>query len=259
MKHKFSKASIVVLSIITVAIFTVIIKNVIIEHKITQKLNSLSMVTKSVNCSGTIDTSCVVSSSKLTNIPILKSFDFTIDKLFFNNPRVLAKIKKDSRMDDRDEFLIRINDAKFVSKISNNSIDIFSYVTVKKMPNRLLIRLKKSSIVIKKESKGYRVMLDIDHDEINNLLYNIYKLEYLELKESSNSIIASGFNMSLGVNSSELIKKEEFLKHSLPMFIELLTSEIESNNWFINKSYADLLNKILNDLFKLNGKKEYTI
>ena len=141
----------------------------------------------------------------------------------------------------------------------NNPIYIHFYKELNGLKS--MIKIDKNIFYIKglKDVNKYNLSININHKSIESILYELYKLKFLETKQTDNKEIAKGINLSFGVVSYNVIPKDKFIKTAMPRFIDLFISEIESNDNFTKYNQNNQLSIILNDILTKNGKFNYTI
>lgn len=259
MRNKFVKITIVVF---TAMVIIFLFKNTLIELFIGQKLATKNIYTNNISCKGFYNISCNIEnlSTQLDNN--ITKFNINIDEIILNN--LINIYKNYDKKDLNNEFTITISN--LIVKDNKNAFNRLSnpiFVHIYKKNNNVesMIKIDKNIFDFKglKNDDKYNLLMTVSHKSMENILYELYKLKFLETKQTDNKEIAKGINLSFGVSSYDVISKNKFIKKSMPRFIDLFISEIESNDIFNRYNQNNQLSIVLNDLLTKSGKFNYII
>jgi len=253
-----------------------LLKNIYVEKQIRDELNIYSINTVGeVDCKGFVQLECMVHS-----IHILKGlssdvkYTIDIDEISVSNFNILNQ----KNIFDNN---LKLNFKNIYINDSNNSLNRLSKpISIKSaliVENKgyLEFSLKHSDLNIDanltfedrdfyktKVFSSLLVSLESKNDIVKEIVYELYKLKFLEKREKDGVELSRGINRSLGVDTDNVIPKKIFLEEPYRIVSMLLIAEIEildivykyNENEDISQFLRDVLTK--NGVHRLNIKAE---
>ncbi len=236
------------------------LKNIYIENRIIDKLKKIEYI----ECSGLLNITC-----NLENFILEQNL---------SNTFYTADIKKmkivDLNLLNRDAKLIfkniKISDSKGIFKQIAKMIDLnisLSHKKIKTLNISLFTQdlILNSSFDFKKDDININNFLscNIEIESKNNcikkILYELYKIKLLEVKEQEGDDSSLGINRSMGIDKIEPMSLKEFLGEAYDIFLMLLISEIEIQDIVIEYNTDGKITDFLNKIFREDRKNKISI
>jgi len=250
--------------VIVAAVSLMLFKNYFLQYLIEEHLAHDGIQVQSIDCDGLYNIDC-----KLHYIKFLYNHDATRYKLSMEALEVQNFIAfYDSYIRKRypyNEFAIHINHL-----VLDDNQNVFEELS-KPIELRLKvnhadfeIELKTQNVTIKAESldkslNEYKLYTDVQNNSLKSILYELYKLMYVEIKQMDGDAFAKGVNISFGIDSDVLIAKDKFINDAMPRLIELIVSEVEILDIFNQYNHNNKLSDVLQKILASEGKNEYSI
>jgi hypothetical protein len=204
-----------------------IYKNGLIEREI--KKNSPLLPSTNIDCSGYLRVEC-----NIDNIELLLD-----DEMDFEIPYALLPQKAKLKMD-----------------ILGRNIKSNLYLNMRYLDINLDFISSISGDIESVEILGATIRSKRDNIDI---IYEIYRVNFLKMQRESNKDFLRGLNRTLGVDSSELIDKDTFIKKSLSEFLDMFISEIGNSIDLDERVERDIKDFVINsrDTLIVDLKKEF--
>jgi len=254
----------IVAILVIVTILSILLKNYYIQYHLKEELHLHDIKVKDIQCKGLYNIHCKLDYVEFNQSDNTTLYNFKADEIVFENIIEIYR-SYSSRDYPHNYFAIDINNLS--TKDNRGAFYQISdpiNINIKVDNTHFEILYKSKDITIDidsldKKQLYYNLSTEIKNNAMKTMLYELYKLKYLEIKQIDGEAFAKGINISFGIPSDNLIPKDEFFVHAMPRLIELSISEIESYEGFNQYNQNGVLSKVLEDILTKEGKKEYQI
>jgi len=237
-----------------------IYKNCLISIKIEEKIHLNEFISsKEVSCQGYISVDCTLQNINL----MMEDTKITMKKIILENTFEIYQYIEGMNVNNRFIFKfdgMDINQTGAMKFIIPKKYIPFEGIVEFDMINNVTkinldVNISKSNIHLELDSKNniFRDNLNINfnkvmitnRDNFFTMIYDIYKINFLDIKINSNKEFSRGFNLSLGVDSYDLIDFKTFQGEPFAIFLDTILSEISNTLDLENNALVEKINNFI--------------
>jgi len=248
------------------AIFMIVVvaliagKNYFLEYSIANELSKYKVKHKDIVCNGFYSIDCKLHSLGFAHSENTTEYNFTVESIVIEN---IIGAYQTYTTHSNNNFAIDIQKLLIIE--DKNAFEQLSQpinIEVQSKDELLTAELRSNQMEIAittVDKSKFHISTMIQDDSMKSILYELYKLKYLETKAMDGDAIAKGINISFGIPLDTFIPKGDFLAHAMPRLIDLTVSEIESHEFFGQYNHDEKLSNLMRDILSLSGKNSYEI
>ena len=246
-----------------------LLKNIYIENNIKKNFNETnnSIEFKSITCNGLLNIKCILNDISLEKNISETIYQVDIKQLDIMNLNILNKkeifknnlnlIFKDIEIHDSKKAFVEISkpiDLNIsLSKDKDNNFVFKSILSRSSLNTVINTVFSKKNIFNKYNLLSLNINIKNRNNVIKNIIYELYKLKFLEKKEKDGKELSRGINLSLGIDSDKPISQDKFLGEPYTIMSMLLISEIETLDIVIKYDENNSISNFLEDVINKNG------
>ena len=251
-----------------------LLKNIYMENEVNNRLTDegFSQV-GSIDCNGFLNIECelkdVIFEKKITNTNYFIKFkqinllDFSVlEKNEGVTPFKLI-VKGIKIIDERAIFLElkKPMDLNMTLKKNNEYFDLTLNSFREDLEAKIILNFKNYENFVSQNFSSINVEIKRDNNIVKKIIYELYKVKLLEIMQGDDAEFSStrGMNIPLGVDSSKVIAKDNFLGEPYESMSILLNSEIETFDWVIENNENSNITNFVSNILRTDGVNKLQI